>query len=106
MKSKSNLKPPKYTFEKYPLGGYILWLRENFREITEPDEVGEPRKSWVYDEYTMLIPSPLTDDFIEQHFEDYILEAKRTELMKTDKRLTLLEGAVNDLAKLIGGVVG
>lgn len=106
MKSTSNIKPNHYTFERYPLGGYILWLRENFREITEPDEMGEPRAAWVYDEYTLLIPSALSNDFIEQHFDDYLAEAKRTEAMKPDKRLTSLEGAVNDLAKLIGGVVG
>lgn len=106
MKSMSDIKPNEYTLERYPLGDYILWLRENFREITDTDEHGEPHTSWVYDEYTMLIPSPLTDDFIEQHFDEYIAEAKRNEAMKTDKRLTSLEGAVNDLAKLIGGVVG
>lgn len=106
MKSTSDIKPNEYTFERYPLGGYILWLRENFREITEPDKVGEPHASWVYDEYTMLIPSPLTDEFIEQHFDEYLAEAKRAEAMKTDKRLTSLECAVNDLVKLIGGVIG
>ncbi len=106
MKSHSDIKPPKFYFERYTLGGYILWLREYFREITEPDEMGNPHKSWVYDEYTILMPSPLTDDFIEQHFDEYLAEAKRSEAMKTDKRLTSLEGAVNDLAKLIGGVVG
>lgn len=106
MKSTSDIKQPKFAFERYPLGGYILWLRENFREITEPDEMGEPHTSWVYDEYTMLIPQTLSDDFIEQHFDEYIAEAKRDEAMKTNKRLTSLEGAVSDLAKLIGGVVG
>ena len=106
MKSTSTIKQPDFTFERYPRGGYILWLRENFREITKPDEMGEPHTSWVYDEYTMLIPSPLTDEFIEQHFDEYLAEAKRNEAMKTNKRLTSLEGAVNDLAKLIGGVVG
>lgn len=106
MKSTSDIKPNEYTFERYPLGGYILWLRENFREVTEPDEMGELHTSWVYDEYTMLMPTPLHDEFIEQHFDEYIAEAKRDEAMKTNKRLTSLEGAVNDLAKLIGGVVG
>lgn len=106
MKSTSTIKPNYYTFERYPLGGYILWMRENFREITEPDEHGESHTSWVYDEYTMLVPTPLTDEFIEQHFDEYLAEAKRDEAMKTNKRLTSLEGAVNDLAKLIGGVVG
>ena len=106
MKSSSDIKQPKYTFEGYPLGGYILWLRENFREITEPDEMGNPHTSWVYDEYTMRAPTSLPDEFIEQHFSDYLAEAKRAEAMKTDKRLTSLEGAVNDLAKLIGGVIG
>lgn len=106
MKSTSGIKPNEYTFERYPLGGYILWLRESFHEITEPDEMGEPHTLWVYDEYTMLVPTPLTDEFIEQHFDEYLAEAKRDEAMKTDKRLTSLEGAVNDLAKLIGGVAG
>lgn len=106
MKSTSDIKQPKFTFERYPLGGYILWLRENFREITEPDEHGEPHTSWIYDEYTLLISSALSNDFIEQHFDEYLAEAKRDEAMKTDKRLSTLESAVNDLAKLIGGVVG
>lgn len=106
MKSTSDIKQPKFTFQRYPRGGYILWLRENFREITEPDEMGEPHTSWVYDEYTTLVPSPLTNDFIEQHFDEYLAEAKRNEAMKTDKRLTSLEGAVNDLASLLGGVIG
>ena len=106
MKSMSDIKPNEYTFERYPLGKYILWLRENFREITEPDEMGELHTSWVYDEYTMLIPSLLSNEFIEHHFDEYLAEAKRAEAMKTDKRLTSLEGAVNDLAKLIGGVIG
>lgn len=105
MKSTSNTKPSKFTFERYPRGGYILWLRENFSEITETDEYGETQTSWVYDEYTMLMPYSLSNEFIEQHFDDYLAEAKRTEAMKTDKRLTSLEGAVNDLAKLIGGVI-
>lgn len=106
MKPNSDIKPPKFYFERYPLGGYILWLRENFREITEPDEMGESRTSWVYDEYTMLVPTPLTDEFIEQHFDECLAEAKRDEAMKTDKRLLALEKAVNDLATLIGGVIG
>lgn len=106
MKSISDNKPNYYTFERYSLGGYILWLRENFREVTEPDEMGKPHTSWVYDEYTMLIPQALSDDFIEKHFEDYLAEAKRAEAMKTDMRLSSLESAVNDLASLIGGVVG
>lgn len=106
MKSISDNKPNYYTFERYSLGGYILWLRENFREVTEPGEMGEPHTSWVYDEYTMLIPQALSDDFIEKHFEDYLAEAKRAEAMKTDMRLSSLESAVNDLASLIGGVVG
>lgn len=105
MKSTSDIKPNYYNFERYPLGGYILWLRENFREITEPDDMGAPRTSWVYDEYTMLIPSPLTDEFIELHFNEYLAEAKHDEAMKTDKRLSTLESAVNDLASLIGGIV-
>lgn len=106
MKSMSDIKQPKFTFQRYPRGRYILWLRENFREITEPDEQGESHTAWVYDEYTMLIPSPLTNDFIEQHFDEYIAEAKRGEAMITDKRLSSLESAVNDLASLIGGVIG
>lgn len=107
MKSHSDIKQPDFTFECYPLGGYILWLRENFREVEvpEPDEMGESHTVWAYDEYTILMPTPLTNDFIEQHFDEYLAEAKRTEAMKTDKRLSTLEGAVNDLADLIGGII-
>lgn len=105
MKSTSDIKQPKFTFERYPLGGYILWLRENFREITEPDEQDKPHTSWVYDEYTILIPSPQTDEFIEQHFNEYLAEAKFAEAMKTDKRLSTIESAMNDLASIIGGIV-
>jgi hypothetical protein len=105
MKSISNISPDSFTFERYPLGGYILWLRENFHEVTEIDEQGETYTSWVYDEYTMLTPTFLSDEFIEQHFDEYLTEAKRIEATKTDKRLLSLESAVDDLANLIGGII-
>ena len=64
MKACANDKPDVFTFEKYPRGGYILWLRENFHKIEkeEPDS----QDSWIYDEYTILIPQYLTNNFIEQ----------------------------------------
>lgn len=103
MKPTSTTKPAKFTFERNPRGGYILWLRENFSEITETGEYGETQTSWVYDEYTMLIPHSLSDEFIEQHFDEYLREVKRKEATKTDKRLSSLEGAVADILRLIGG---
>ena len=106
MKSTSGIKPNKYTFERYPLGGYILWLRENFHEVTTEDEQGEPVTSWVYDEYTMLVPMPLTDDFIEQHFNEFISEARAKEASNIDDRLTAAEAAITDIAEMLGEITG
>lgn len=103
MKSTSNTKPSKFTFERYPRGGYILWLRENFSEITETDEYGETQNSWTYDEYTMLVQNPMSDEFIEQHFDEFLSEIKRKEALKVDARILSLESAVNELARIIGG---
>lgn len=105
MKSTSDIKPNEYTFERYPLGGYILWLRENFREVTEPDEMGEPHTSWVYDEYTMLVPSPLTDNLIEQHFDEYLAEACAKEASSIDSRLIAAESAITDIAEMLGEIL-
>lgn len=103
MKSTSTIKPSKFTFERNPRGGYILWLRENFSEITETNEYGENQTSWIYDEYTMLISNSISNEFIEEHFDEYLREVKRKEATKTDKRLSSLEGAVADILRLIGG---
>lgn len=105
MKPTSIIKPPMFKFERYPRGGYILWLRDNFKKVTKTDEQGETYTSWVYDEYTMLTPTFLSNEFIEQHFDEYFAESKRIEAMKTDKRLLFLESAVDDLANLIGGII-
>lgn len=103
MKSTSTIKQPDFTFERYPRGGYILWLRENFHEVTTEDEQGEPVTSWVYDEYTLLMPNELSDSFIEQHFNEYITEARQKEANGADKRLTAIESAIIDLAEIVGG---
>lgn len=103
MKSTSNIKPNDYTFERYPLGGYILWLRENFHEVTTEDEFGNEQTNWVYDEYTILMPSPLSDSFIEQHFSEYITEARQKEANDADRRLSAIESAIIDLAEIVGG---
>lgn len=105
MKSTSITKPPKFLFERYPRGGYILWLRENFRESTETDESGETHTAWTYDEYTILMQEPLTDSFIEAHFDEYISEARKKEASDTDTRLAATEDAIAELATLIGGVL-
>ena len=106
MKSTSEIKQPKYTFEHYPLGGYILWLRENFHEVTETDEMGELRTSWIYDEYTVLVPSPLSTEFIEQHFDEFISEARAKEASNIDDRLTAAESAITDIAEMLGEITG
>lgn len=103
MKSTSNTKPSNFTFERYPRGGYILWLRENFSEITETNEYEETQNSWTYDEYTMLVQNPMSDEFIEQHFDEFLSEIKRKEALKVDARILSLESAVNELARIIGG---
>lgn len=103
MKSTSTIKPHKYAFERYPRGGYILWLRENFHEFEDKIE-GEIFNGWIYDEYTILIPFSLSDEFIEEHFEEYLAEARKKEAMDTDKRISAAEDAIADLAELIGGM--
>ena len=103
MKSTSNIKPNDYTFERYPRGGYILWLRENFREVTSTDEQDEAVTSWVYDEYTILIPTYLSNSFIEQHFNEYLTEARKKEASDNENRISAVEDAVYELAQLIGG---
>lgn len=95
MKSTSTIKPPKYTFERYPRGGYILWLRENFHEFSEEIE-GEIFNGWIYDEYTVLIPFCLSDEFIEEHFEEYLAEARYKEIMKPENRILALEEQLTD----------
>lgn len=103
MKSTSTIKQPDFTFERYPRGGYILWLRENFHEVTTEDEQGEPVTNWVYDEYTLLMSEPLSDSFIVQHFNEYIAEARQKEANDADNRLTAIEAAIFDLAEIVGG---
>ncbi len=103
MKSTSKIKQPDFTFERYPRGGYILWLRENFHEVTTEDEQGEPVTNWVYDEYTLLMSEPLSDSFIEQHFSEYITEARQKEANDADRRLSAIEAAIFGLAEIVGG---
>lgn len=103
MKSTSTIKQPDFTFERYPRGGYILWLRENFHEVETEDEQGELVTNWVYDEYTILMSELLSDSFIEQHFSEYITEARQKEVNDADKRLTAIEAAIIDLAEIVGG---
>ena len=103
MKAESIIKPNKFTFERHPRGGYILWLRENFHEVTTEDEQDEPVTNWVYDEYTLLMPNELSDSFIEQHFSEYITEARQKDANDADKRLTAIESAIIDLAEIMGG---
>lgn len=103
MKSTSVTKQPDFTFERYPRGGYILWLRENFHEVMTEDEQDEPVTNWVYDEYTILMSEPLSDSFIEQHFDEYITEARQKEANDADRRLSAIESAIIDLAEIMGG---
>ena len=98
MRATSTIKQPDFTFERYPRGGYILWLRENFHEMETEDET-----FWTYDEYKVLMSEPLSDSFIEQHFNEYITEARQKEANGADKRLTAIEAAIIDLAKIVGG---
>lgn len=98
MRATSTIKQPDFTFERYPRGGYILWLRENFHEMETEDET-----FWTYDEYKVLMSEPLSDSFIEQHFDEYITEARQKEANNANKRLTAIEAAIFDLAKIVGG---
>lgn len=103
MKEESTIKPNKFTFERHPHGGYILWLRENFDKKIIEDEFGNEQTSWVYDEYTILMSEPLSDSFIEQHFNEYITEARQKEANDADRRLSAIEAAIFDLAEIVGG---
>lgn len=104
MKACANDKPDVFTFEKYPRGGYILWLRENFHKIEkeEPDS----QDSWVYDEYTILIPQYLTNNFIEQHFEEYLENARREEASNPIDRLSSAEDAIQDILEVLAEITG
>lgn len=98
MRATSTIKQPDFTFERYPRGGFILWLRENFHEVTTEDGT-----FWTYDEYKVLMSEPLSDSFIEQHFSEYITEARQKEANNAGRRLTAIEAAIFDLAKIVGG---
>ena len=100
MKACANEKPSRFTFEKYPRGGYILWLRENFHQIIK-EENGEEKSSWVYDEYTILIPNYINNNFIEQHFDEYINNARKKEASDPIERLAIVEDAIEDILKII-----
>ena len=97
MKAESMIKPNKFTFERYPRGGYILWLREKFDKKIIEDEFGNEQTSWVYDEYTLLMPNELSDSFIEQHFEEYLTEARNKEAMEPNRRIAAAEKAIDVL---------
>lgn len=98
MRATSTIKQPDFTFERYPRGGYILWLRENFHETETEDGT-----FWTYDEYKVLMSEPLSDSFIEQHFDEYITEARQKEANDADRRLTAIESAIIDLAEIVEG---
>lgn len=98
MRATSTIKQPDFTFERYPRGGYILWLRENFHETETEDGT-----FWTYDEYTILMPELLSNEFIGQHFNEYITEARQKEANDADRRLSAIEDAIVDLAEIVGG---
>lgn len=104
MKSHSDIKQPKFTFERYPRGGYILWLRENFHKIEK--EEPEAQDSWIYDEYTILTPQYLTNNFIEQHFNEYLESARREEASNPKDRLSSVEDAVQDILEILAEITG
>ena len=104
MKACANNKPDVFTFEEYPRGGYILWLRENFYKIKK--EEPEAQDSWVYDEYTILIPQYLTHNFIEQHFNEYLESARRKEASNPKDRLSSVEDAVQDILEILAEITG
>lgn len=104
MKSTSTIKPAKFAFERYPRGGYILWLRENFHEVDHEID-GTIFHDWIYDEYKMKTDCRLSDSFIEQHFDEYLSEVRRKEAMDISKRVAAAEDAIADLAELIGGLM-
>lgn len=94
----SDVKQPDFTFERYPRGGYVLYLRENFREYELDGEV-----KWLYDEYTILTPSSISNSHIEQHFNEYLSEARKKEASAFETRLSAIEDAVFELAGRLGG---
>lgn len=104
MKSTSTIKPAKFTFERNPRGGFVLWLRENFHEV-EYEIDSATFRGWIYDEYKMKTDCRLSDSFIEQHFDEYLSEARKKEAMDISKRVTAAEDAIADLAELIGGLM-
>ena len=95
----SDVKQPNFTFERYPRGGYVLYLRENFREYELDGEV-----KWLYDEYTILTSSSISNSHIEQHFNEYLSEARKKEASDTETRLIAAEDAIAELAEMVGGV--
>ena len=104
MKVHSDTKPNKFTFEKYPCGGYILWLRENFHEVSENEQ--DSLNGWIYDEYTVLIPEYLSDSFIEKNFEKYLTEARIKEASKSLDRLSVIEDAIQDIFDILASITG
>lgn len=104
MKSTSTIKPAEFTFERNPRGGFILWLRENFHEVNYEID-GTIFHGWIYDEYKMKTDCSLSDSFIEQHFDEYLSEARKKEAMDISKRISAAEDAIADLAELIGGLM-
>ena len=92
MRATSTIKQPDFTFERYPRGGFILWLRENFHETETEDGT-----FWTYDEYKVLMSEPLSDSFIEQHFNEYITEARDKEAMEPNRRIAAAEKAIDVL---------
>ena len=104
MKSTSTTKPTEFTFERNPRGGFVLWLRENFRPVDYEID-GTIFHGWIYDEYKMKTDCRLSDSFIEQHFDEYLSEARKKEAMDITNRITAAEDAIADLAELIGGLM-
>ena len=104
MKSTSTIKPAKFAFEKNPRGGFVLWLRENRHEVDYEID-GFPFHGWIYDEYKMKTGLHLSEAFIEQHFDEYLSEARKKEAMDISNRITAVEDAIADLAELIGGLM-
>lgn len=104
MKVHSDTKPDKFTFEEYPCGGYILWLRENFHEIEKEEQ--SSLSGWIYDEYTILIPENLSVDFIEQNFEKYLNEARVREASDPLDRLSIVEDAIKDIFDILASITG
>jgi hypothetical protein len=104
MKACANNKPEAFTFEKYPRGGYILWLRENFHQI-ESNEKDTP-SSWIYDEYTILTPQYLTNSFIQQHFNEYLENARKEEASNPVERLNSAEDAIQDILEILADITG